>query len=70
MIVKQVYKIDHKSQLLINIPENFRDKRQILVVLDDSVNSKADKIALMKIASSDPVFLEDIESISRDFSHN
>lgn len=67
MIVKQIYKTDHKSQLLINIPENFRSKRQILVVLDDSVDAKSDKIDLMKIASSDPLFLEDIDTISRDF---
>ena len=67
MIVKQIYKTDHKSQLLINIPENFRSKKQILVVLDDSVDAKSDKIDLMKIASSDPLFLEDIDTISRDF---
>jgi hypothetical protein len=70
MIVKQIYRTDNKSQLLINIPEKFRSKRHILVVLDDSVDTKADKMDLMKMASSDPLFLEDIETISRDFSHN
>lgn len=67
MIVKQIYKTGNKSQLLINIPENFRSKRHILVVLDDSVDLKTDKMDLMKLASSDPLFLADIETISRDF---
>jgi hypothetical protein len=69
MIVKQIYRTDNKSQLLINIPEKFRSKRHILVVLDDSVDTKADKMDLMKMASGDPLFLEDIETISRDFSN-
>lgn len=69
MIVKQIYKTDNKSQLMINIPENFRSKRQILVVLDDSVDSKADKLNLMRLASNDPLFLEDIDAVSKDFKH-
>jgi hypothetical protein len=69
MIVKQIYKTDNKSQLLINIPKDFRSKKHILVVLDDSFDSKADKIALMKIASNDPLFLADVESVSNDFKN-
>jgi len=69
MIVKQIYKTDNKSQLMINIPENFRSKHQILVVLDDSVDTKADKLNLMKLASNDLLFLEDIDTVSKDFKH-
>lgn len=67
MIVKQIYKTGNKSQLLINIPENFRCKRHILVLLDDSIDTKADKMDLMKLASKDPLFLADIETVSTDF---
>jgi hypothetical protein len=67
MIVKQIYSTDNKSQLMINIPENFRSKRRILVVLDDSIDSKSDKMLLMSQASKDPLFLADIDSISKDF---
>jgi hypothetical protein len=67
MIVKQIYKTDNKSQLMINIPENFRGKSHILVVLDDSIDTKADKMNLMKMASMDPLFLADIDTISKDF---
>ena len=39
MIVKQVYNTDNKKQLLINLPDSFRKKRRVLVVLDDSVDA-------------------------------
>lgn len=67
MIIKQIYKTENKSQLLINLPENFRNKKYILVVLDDSIDAKADKLNLMKIASSDPLFIADVDAISKDF---
>jgi len=70
MIVKQVYKTNNKRQLLINLPENFRNKTQILVVLDDSINSESNKLELMKIASKDPLFKTDIDEVSRDFKHS
>jgi hypothetical protein len=67
MIVKQVYNTDNKKQLLINLPDSFRKKRRVLVVLDDSVDTKADKLELMKSAKNDPLFQADIEEISNDF---
>lgn len=47
MVVKQIYKTDHKAQLMINLPDRFRRKNRILVVLDDSVDTKAEKLELM-----------------------
>ena len=67
MIYKQIYKTNAESQLTINLPENFRIKKYVLVMLDDSVDSKATKVDLMKMASNDPLFLADIADISRDF---
>jgi hypothetical protein len=67
MIVKQVYETENKSQLMINIPENFRKMKRILVVLDDSVDGKVDKLDLMKLASEDPLYLADIDAVTNDF---
>jgi hypothetical protein len=67
MVVKQIYNTDNKNQILINLPDSFKRKKRILVVIDDSVDNKADKMELMKIASKDPLFLADIDSISKDF---
>lgn len=44
MIVRQIYKTENKNQLIINLSENFRTKKRILVVLDDSIDTKADKM--------------------------
>lgn len=69
MIVKQIYKTNNKSQLIINIPEKFRGKSHILVVLDDSIESKNDKMHLMEMAAKDPLFLADIDAITKDFGN-
>ena len=69
MIVKQVYTIENKSHLMINLPENFRTKKQILVVLDDSVDNRTTKLDLMKKAVKDPLFIADIDEVSNDFKH-
>lgn len=67
MIVRQIYKTENKNQLIINLSENFRSKKRILVVLDDSIDTKADKMDLMKMAPIDPLFLADVDTISKDF---
>lgn len=67
MIVKQVYNTDNKKQLLINLPDSFQKKRRVLVVLDDSVDTRAAKLELMKCAKNDPLFQADIQEISSDF---
>jgi len=43
---------------------NFRSKKHILVVLDDSIDSKTEKLDLMKLAVTDPLFIADIDSVS------
>ncbi|MDO8930424.1 MAG: hypothetical protein Q7W54_15730 [Bacteroidota bacterium] len=67
MIVKQIYNTKNKKQLMINLPENFKGQDRILVVLDDSVDTNAKKMELMKKASNDPLFLADISAISDEF---
>jgi len=66
LIVKYVYNTDNNKQLLINLPDSFRKKRRVLVILDDS-DTKADKLELMKSAKNDPLLQADIEEISKDF---
>ncbi len=67
MIVKQIYNTGNKKHLMINLPDNFQKKRQVLVVLDDSIDTKTEKLELMKSAKSDPLFQADIEAIASDF---
>ena len=67
MIVKQIYNTENKKHLLINLPDSFQKKKQVLVVLDDSIDVKIDRLELMKSAKNDPLFQADIEEISNDF---
>jgi hypothetical protein len=67
MIVKQIYNTGNKKHLMINLPDNFQKKRQVLVVLDDSIDTKTEKLELMKSAKSDPLLQADIEAIASDF---
>ena len=69
MVVKQIYTIDNQTQLLINLPENFRKKKRLMVVLDDSVDLISEKKELMKSASNDPLFIADIIEVNNDFRH-
>lgn len=69
MIVKQIYNTENKSNLTITLPENFRKKRRVLVVLDDSVDTKSEKLKLMALASKDPLYIADIEETVADFKN-
>ena len=67
MIVKQVYNTDHKKQILVDLPEYFRKKSRVLIVLDDSIDSNSEKRELMKHAKNDPLFQADIKDVTQDF---
>lgn len=69
MIVKQIYNVDNKNKLVINLPEKFRKKKRVMVVIDDSVDSKIDKMELMRLASKDPLFLADIKEVTQDYKN-
>lgn len=69
MILKQIYNTYNKSQILIDLPENFRKNKKVLVVIDDSIDDKLEKLEIMKKAQNDPLFLADIGSINNDFDN-
>ena len=68
MVFKQVYKTNDKNQIIVQLPENFRKNKQVLVMVDDSFDTKNEKIAQLKAAANDPLFLSDVVDISKDFS--
>jgi len=67
MIYRQIYKITD-TQLLITVPEGFKNKR-VLVVLNDETGDKNDKLTLMKLAASDPQYLADMKEVNDDFEN-
>ena len=54
------------SKLVITLPPAFKNK-QVLVTVDDKVTGEKDKIALMKLAAKDPLFLSDLKEVNNDF---
>jgi hypothetical protein len=66
MTYKQVCVVNN-NQVVVTLPPDFGNKRQVTVLIDDQVDSREQKLALLKDASEDPLFLSDISEINRDF---
>lgn len=66
MTFKQVCSVKN-NQVVITLPPNFVNKKQVTVVIEEIVDSKTQKLALMKQAATDPLFLADLEEINNDF---
>lgn len=67
MLVRQICDVNNTGILTIKIPEIFKEKKKLLVVIDDCISP--DKIELMKKAAKDPLFLQDIEEVEKDFEN-
>jgi uncharacterized protein (DUF427 family) len=55
------------NQVVITLPPNFENQKQVTVVIDDIIDSRTQKLAQMREASIDPLFLADIKEIHKDF---
>ncbi len=67
MTLKQICDVKN-HQLIISLPDSFTDKKKVLVTIEDDFETHADKITLLKLASSDPLFLSDVKEVSDDFN--
>ena len=66
-MLKQIYDVPKNHQLIINLPETFNENKKVLVTIDDISDVKAKKIELLKQAVSDPLFMEDLQEVNREF---
>lgn len=55
------------NQVILTLPPNFRNKREVTVYVDDEIDAKSKKHEAMKMAAKDPLFLADIIEIQADF---
>ena len=67
MRLSKIYDVTN-NQLVIALPDNFKDKKQVLVIVDDNIENNMARLELLRKAASDPLFLADIKEISEDFS--
>ncbi len=64
MTIRQICDVkDH--QLTIHLPDSFKNK--VLVIVDDAVDARAEKLSLLKQAANDPMFLADMKEVNEDF---
>jgi hypothetical protein len=70
MTFEKIYDIQKNIQLVINLPDRFRSKKRVRVVIEDVDDNRDEKISLLKKAANDPVFLSDIAEIDSDFRYS
>ena len=56
------------NQVIIDLPESFRNKKEVLVIVDDNISGSNEKLNLIKKAMTDQLFLDDISEVNKDFS--
>jgi HJR/Mrr/RecB family endonuclease len=64
---KKVYTVSGNNQLVIDLPESFKNKDKVLVIIDDVIETKEEKLEILKEAMSDPLFLSDMQEVNKDF---
>lgn len=57
------------SQIIVPLPADFLDKKQVTMYVDDQVDSRLQKLEALKKASNDTLFLADIQEIKNDFDY-
>jgi hypothetical protein len=67
MTYTKTYKVKGENQLIIHLPEQFKAKRKVRVTIEDIEEEPDNKINFVMEAAGDPLFLADIDEISRDF---
>ncbi len=67
MIFEKTYNIEKDNRLIIKLPERFKSKKRVKVIIEDVDESRQEKIKLLKKASRDPLFLSDTHEITSDF---
>ena len=66
MTYRQVYPVNN-NQVIIILPPDFSNKKQVTIIVDDQIDTKAQKLDQLKEAANDPLFLADIKEIHQDF---
>ncbi|MBX2967689.1 MAG: hypothetical protein KF845_16225 [Cyclobacteriaceae bacterium] len=60
MTLTKIYKVED-NKVIINLPAEFRNKKKLLITVNDIDDSKNSKLSVLKQAVKDPLFLSDNE---------
>ena len=67
MTFEQTYRIDKNNKLTITLPEQFRNKTKVRIIIEECDDSRQSKIDKLKLAANDPLFLADVKEVASDF---
>lgn len=67
MTYKRTYDIQENNQIVINLPDRFHSQKRVRVTIESIDEEREKKIALLKKATKDPLFLSDISEVDSDF---
>ena len=67
MTIRQICDVKD-NRLVINLPKSFKNSQKVMVIVDDEIDTRLEKIILMKQAAKDPLYLADMEAIEEDFN--
>ena len=70
MTFEKTYEVQKNNQLVINLPERFKSKKKVRVIIEDIDENRDVKIEMLKKASTDPLFLSDIVETTSDFENS
>ena len=69
--LRQLKRVPKNHKIIIEVPDNIDENQMMEVILlfkTPPKNTKADKIAQLKNSQSDPLFLQDLQTINDHFS--
>ena len=69
MTFEQTYELGKGNELLIKLPEHFRQGKKVRVVVEEIDINRNQKIKMLEGAANDPLFHADVLEISEDFKH-
>ncbi len=64
---EKIYEVQKDNRLIIKLPERFKSKKRVKVIIEDVNDSRKEKIKLLRKATKDPLFLSDIYEVNSDF---
>ncbi len=66
MTFKQVCVVNN-NQIIVTLPIDFNKSKKVTVTVEDQMSTKIQKLKLLKKATTDPLFLADMQEIHLDF---
>jgi hypothetical protein len=66
MTLRQIYTVKN-NRLTIDLPVGMKNRKRVLVTVEDVVGGRDEKLLMMAEAAKDPLYLADLEEVNDDF---